>query len=225
MPAEGDVNVITPQSAAVIVAGGDPVPPGDLPPLPESRFVIAADSGLDVAQSLGIAVDLVIGDFDSASPAAVAAATGAGIALERHPADKDATDLELALDAAVARGLSPTVVLGGASFDRIDHFMANALLLADPRYRSLQPQWWVKGTHVTPIHDTVGIRGEPGDIVTLLPIGGTARGVATSGLRWELADDDLRPGSTRGVSNQMTGTTATVRLETGTLLAIHTRTT
>jgi len=219
------VNVTTPEWAAVIVAGGDPVPPDDLPPLPESHFGIAADSGLDVAQSLGIAVDLVIGDFDSASPAAVAAATETGTALERHPVDKDATDLELALDAAMTRGLSPTIVLGGASFDRIDHFMANALLLADPRYRALQPQWWVKGAHVTPVHDTAEILGAAGDIVTLLPIGGTARGVATSGLRWELVDDDLRSGSTRGVSNEMTGTTATVRLDAGTLLAIHTRTT
>ena len=135
------------------------------------------------------------------------------------------TDLELALDAAVTRGLSPTIVLGGASFDRIDHFMANALLLADPRYRALQPQWWVKGAHVAPIHDSAQIHGAAGDIVTLLPIGGTAHGVTTDGLRWELTSDDLRAGSTRVVSNEMTGTTAAVRLDTGTLLAIHTRTT
>lgn len=225
MPAEGDVNVTRPEATAVIVAGGDPVPFESLPPLPEHPFVIAADSGLHAAQALGLAVDLVIGDFDSASSEAVSAAERSGAILERYLADKDATDLELALDAAVTRGLSPTVILGGASFDRLDHFMANALLLADPRYRSLRPQWWVKGAQVTPVHDETEITGAIDDLLTLLPIGGTAHGVTTSGLRWELADEDLPAGSTRGVSNEMTGPRVTIRLTSGTLLAIHTRST
>ncbi|MCJ7725671.1 MAG: thiamine diphosphokinase, partial [Acidimicrobiia bacterium] len=186
------------------------------------RFVIAADSGLHAAQALGIHVDLVVGDFDSADPAAVVAAERAGALLEHHPADKDATDLELALDAALARGLSPAVLLGGAGFDRVDHFMANALLLAHPRYAALQPQWWVNGAHVAPVHDEIEIRGAAGDIVTLLPLGGSATGVTTRGLRWALSGATLEPGSTRGVSNEMTSPIAEVRLDTGTLLAIHT---
>lgn len=222
MPAEGDVNSTTPAPAAVIVAGGDLVPPGSIPALPEHRFVITADSGLHAAQALGIHADLLVGDFDSADPAAVATAIEAGALIERHPADKDATDLELALDAALARGLSPAVVLGGAGFDRIDHFMANALLLAQPRYAVLQPQWWVKGAHVAPVHDRVEIHGATGDIVTLLPVGGPATGVTTSGLRWPLEAETLEPGSTRGVSNEMTTSLAGIRLDTGTLLAIHT---
>ncbi len=43
----------------------------------------------------------------------------------------------------------------------------------------------------------------------------------TAGLRWLLSDDELRPGSTRGVSNEMTATTATVTLTEGVLLAIQ----
>jgi len=213
-----------PTPAAVIVAGGDPVPADEIPALPEDRFVIAADSGLHAAQALGIPVDLVVGDFDSATPAALDAAEKAGAEIEQHPVDKDATDLELALDAALARGLSPAVVVGGAGFDRIDHFMANALLLAHPRYAEMRPQWWVKGAHVAPVHKRIALSGVPGDIVTLLPIGGTAAGVTTTGLRWQLEDETLEPGSTRGVSNEMTCSVATVDLTEGTLLAIHTGT-
>ncbi|MCB2224756.1 MAG: thiamine diphosphokinase [Actinobacteria bacterium] len=213
----------TPAPAGVIVAGGDPVPAGSIPPLPSPRLVIAADSGLHAARGLGLRVDLVVGDFDSASPDAVADAESAGASLERHPADKDATDLELALDAALTRGLSPTVVLGGASFDRIDHFLANALLLAAARYQPLRPEWWVKGAHVAPVHDRLEVAGAAGDVLTLIPVGGPAAGVATTGLRWALDGDTLEPGSTRGVSNVLTGPAATVSIERGTLLAVHLR--
>ena len=223
MPAEGEMNSTTPAAAAVIVAGGDPVPADGLPPLPADRFVIAADGGLHAARDLGLSVDLVVGDFDSATPEAVAWAEQQGADLERHPADKDATDLQLALEAAVERNLSPVVVLGGAGFDRIDHFMANALLLAQPRFRGLRPQWWVKGAHVAPVHGRLEINAAPGDLVTLLPIGGEATGVTTRGLRWRLDDETLEPGSTRGVSNEMTDPSAEVSVLTGTLLAIHTR--
>jgi len=222
MPAEGDVNNIMPTSAVVIFAGGDRLPADEIPTLPEHRYVIAADSGLHAAQDLGVEVDLVVGDFDSAAPAAVAAAVRAGAILERHPRDKDATDLELALDAALTRGLSPAVLVGGAGFDRIDHFMANALVIAHPRYAELQPEWWVKGAHVIPVHDRIEISGSIGDIVSLLPVGGASAGVTTTGLRWELQDETLPSGSTRGVSNEMSASTASVGIATGTLLAIHT---
>jgi thiamine pyrophosphokinase len=208
-------------TSTVIVTGGDRVPADPAPPLPTDAFVIAADSGLHSAQELGLAVDLVVGDFDSADTDAVAAARAAGTAIERHPVDKDATDLELALEAAIARGLAPAIVLCGASFDRIDHFMANALLLASPRFAPLRPQWWVKGAHVVPVHDQVDLSGAPGDTVTLLAVGGPAEGITTAGLRWPLADEMLPAGSTRGVSNVMTSERAAVHLRGGTLLAIH----
>jgi thiamine pyrophosphokinase len=207
---------------AVIIAGGDLIAGETIPPLPANRFVIVADSGLHSAQALGIPVHLVVGDLDSATPASVAAAEEAGAAVERHSADKDGTDLELALDAALRRGLTPALVLGGAGFDRIDHFMANALLLTHPRYAPMRPEWWVKGSHVAPVHDCLDIEGAAGDIVTLLATGGPATGVSTTGLRWPLHHDTLSSGSTRGVSNEMTGTAAMIVVADGTLLAIHT---
>ncbi|NQV08013.1 thiamine diphosphokinase [bacterium] len=209
-------------SPAIVLTGGDPAPVSVGPLLPRDALVIAADSGIAAADRLGLTVDLIVGDLDSADPATVEAARASGAVIERHPVDKDATDLELALEAAARRGCRPIVVVGGASFDRIDHFMANALLLAVPRFASLQPRWYVKSAQVAPVHDRIAIHGVPGDIVTLLPLGGIARGVVTEGLRWELDGDDLEAGSTRGVSNEMTGSDAIVSVLSGTLLAIHT---
>src|SRR5688572_20257234 len=90
-------------SVALVFAGGDPLPEGISERLPADAFVIAADSGLRYAQLLGRRVDLVVGDFDSVDPDDLAAAEASGAAVERHAAAKDATDLELALDAAHAR--------------------------------------------------------------------------------------------------------------------------
>src|SRR6266508_1904364 len=119
---------------AMVIAGGDPVDPSVrdlLPHVGDVDFVIAADSGLDRAVELGLDVDLVVGDFDSADPAAVDAAVRRGTELERHPSEKDAIDLELAIDAARRAGASRVVVIGGGG-GRLDLLMANLLLLAGP---------------------------------------------------------------------------------------------
>jgi thiamine pyrophosphokinase len=184
--------------------------------------VVAADSGLDLARRLGVPVDLVVGDFDSADPEAVAAAAD-GARLERHPADKDATDLELALDAVAGLGRSPVVVVGGAGWDRLDHLVANVLLVASPRYAPLRLRWWVKGAEVSPVHGRLDVAGAPGDLLTLLAVGGPAAGVTTTGLRWPLLGETLLPGSTRGVSNELTAATASVTVEAGALVAVLTR--
>ena len=218
MPAEGDVTNTT---AAVILTGGDPVPEALGRDLPPAAFVIAADSGLHHARVLGLEADLVVGDLDSADAAAVAAVRAAGAEIELHPIDKDATDLELALDAALARHLTPVTVVGGAGWDRIDHLLGNAMVLADPRYRPLDLTWLVKSARIRVIHDRAALCGQAGDTVSLLAVGGPAAGVATTGLRWRLESDDLAPGSTRGISNEMTSTEAVISLEQGTLLAIH----
>src|ERR687891_406355 len=49
----------------------------------------------------------------------------AGAGIERHPAAKDATDLDLALNAALARRPRRIVVVTGAG-DRLDHTLAVA---------------------------------------------------------------------------------------------------
>ena len=219
MPAEG---VLESSGPAVVFAGGDPVPDSVRDLVPRGALVVAADSGLDLARRLGVSVDLVVGDFDSADPAGLAAAAAAGSRLEHHPVDKDATDLELALDAVLRLGRAPVRVVGGAGWDRLDHLVGNVLLMTSPRYAPLQLRWSVKGAEVIPVHGRLDLSGAPGDLVTLLAVGGPATGVTTTGLRWPLIGETLVPGSTRGVSNELAAATATVSVEAGVLLAIHT---
>ena len=203
----------------IVLAGGDPVDERVARRLPAAGMVIAADSGLELAASLRLTVDLVVGDFDSVDPAVLAAAERAGTAVERHPADKDQTDLELAVLAAGRLGATRVVIVGAAG-GRIDHELANTLLLGSPDYASLHLEVLGNGGRIVAVHDRAEIAGAPGDLVTLLAVGGPARGVRTAGLRHPLRDETLEPGSTRGVSNVFLETTATIELADGVLLAV-----
>jgi thiamine pyrophosphokinase len=204
----------------VVITGGDPVAASHLPDRPAGTVVIAADSGLDHAQRLGLHVDLVIGDLDSASPAALDRATQAGVPVERHPADKDATDLELALGAAIARRPRRIHVIGGHG-GRLDHLLANALLLAAPAWAEAEITAQMGPARVAVVRRTTTLRGPPGGLVTLLAVGGPAGGVTTTGLRFALEEATLEPGSTRGVSNVASDDPVTVSVRSGVLIAIQ----
>ncbi len=216
MPAEGVGCVRT----ILVIAGGDPVTIEELGPVPEGAMVIAADSGIDRAAELGLPVDLAVGDFDSVTAAALAAVERSGARVERHPEAKDRTDLELALDAALVERPARVIVIGGHG-GRLDHFLANAMLLAAPAYASLDIVAHMGPARVTVVRRVATLRGSPGDLVTLVPVGGVASGVVTDGLRYPLAGEDLEPGSTRGVSNEMTEAEATIRVTAGVLLAVQ----
>jgi thiamine pyrophosphokinase len=206
--------------AVVIGGGGLPaVSVPNLGDLGEDPLVVAADAGLAGAHALGLAVNLVVGDMDSVDPALLAAAERAGTEVQRHPAAKDATDLDLALDAARARGADRLVVVTGTG-DRFDHALAVALSLAAGRLAGAAVEAWIGPAHLWVVRDRLAFGGQPGMLVSLIPAHGPARGVTTTGLQYPLHGEDLGAGTTRGVSNVVLGREATVALEEGTLLVI-----
>jgi thiamine pyrophosphokinase len=204
----------------VVVTGGDPIDPAHLGPVAAGAHVIAVDSGIEHAQALGLVIDLAIGDFDSVAPDRLALAEATGAVVERHPIAKDATDLELALDAAVALGPLRIHVLGGHG-GRLDHLLGNALLLASPAYAAVDVTAQMGAARLTVVRSSVELTGPVGDLVSLVPLHGAAEGVTTSGLLYPLVREDLLPGSTRGISNELTGSPATVQIERGVLVAVQ----
>ncbi len=209
--------------AAIVLAGGDPVEPHLSRLLAPDAVVIAADSGVHQAELLGLHVDYVVGDFDSADPAAIERARVAGAVIERHPAEKDATDLELALDVAREHGARLITVVGGAG-GRLDHLLANFTLLASARFADLEIDARPGDAYVVVLQGGRPARtlvGRPGSLVTLLPVGGDACGITTDGLQYPLRGATLRPGTSRGVSNVLIASEASVVLDVGTLLVIQ----
>ena len=152
----------------------------------------------------------------------MAEAEATGTLVVRHPADKDATDWELALRHVAAAGYERVIMLGGAG-GRLDHLLANALVLTSDEFAALSIQWHIGTTAVTVARPgrTADVRGEPGEIVTLLTVGAPAEGVTTTGLRWGLKDDVLPAATSRGVSNELVARAGSVSISSGAVLVIH----
>lgn len=188
--------------------------------LMQTELLIAADGGGNALHTAGISPHLVIGDLDSLTLPAAEAFTAAGTTFLRYPADKDETDLELALLTAIARGATQITVLGALG-GRWDQGLANVALLAMPelhgrRVRLLdahQEAYLAQGE--TPI---AGVRGET---VSLLPLGGPARAITTRGLLYPLTHAELYFERSRGVSNQIVEPPAHVTVGEGQLLVVH----
>lgn len=211
-------------SEALIFAGGEPVHPLWHEEIRErtlrGALVIAADSGVEHVHALGIVAALLVGDLDSASAGSIERARSEGSVIDAHPTDKNETDLALALDAALAARTTHATVIGVGG-GRTDHLFANALLLAQDSYADLIIDARFGPDLLSVVRRRTILTGLPGDLVTLLAVGGVAKGVTSTGLRWRLDSENLEPGSSRGVSNEMIGTEATIEIKSGVLLAIQ----
>jgi len=185
-------------------------------------LIIGADGGAAQALAWGTAPHAVIGDMDSLPDEARAGLAAGGCEFIIHPRAKDETDLELALSYVVDRGFQEVIIVGALG-GRLDHTLANVLLLALPRFAAVQIRIVDDREEALIVRDgsTVTVEGLPGDTLSLLPLGGDARGVTTAGLAWALDGDTLRFGSSRGMSNEMTGSTARIAVEEGCLLVVQ----
>ncbi len=200
----------------LIFAAGDGLPPELGQDLPLADMVVAADSGYEAAVALGFRVDVLVGDLDSIATDPLPD----HVIVERHDANKDQTDLDLALELALREDPGRVVVVGGAG-GRHDHELAAFQLICSPRWRGVGELDWISSRsrcHVVRRHRVV--HGDIGATVTLLAVGGPVGGLTTRGLEWELHEATLEPGSTWGVSNLMRGPVADVWISSGCVLVV-----
>jgi thiamine pyrophosphokinase len=184
-------------------------------------LILAADSGASIALQYGCTPAIIVGDFDSLM-LSEHELEKMGSQIIRAEVEKNETDTELALQVALERGATRITILGGIGGERFDHTMANILLLAG--FESVPIQivdgpatcWLLRGPGSTTIE------GQPGDLLSLLPLTVEAVGVRTTDLYYPLYGETLYFGKPRGVSNVLMSERARVNLERGLLLIIHT---
>lgn len=188
----------------------------------EGDVIIAVDGGTRHAWEASVDPSYVIGDLDSLTSEERERVNSSGAEVSSFPPEKDRTDLELALLRAASEGADEIVVLAALG-RRLDQTLANLLLLTLPELagrdvrivEGAQVAFLVRGQRL--------IEGQPGDLVSLIPLAGDAIGVTAHGLKWPLEGDVLRFGPARGVSNVLTAEQASVSVQRGLLLCVVTR--
>lgn len=192
-------------------------------------LVIAADGGARHASRLGVAIDAWVGDGDSLDAAGLAALLADNVPMERASPQKDESDTELAVRAALRRGADGVVIVGALGGTRIDHTLANIGLLALIESAGRSAALLDANSRITLVH-APGPGGRPvrralpgrtGDLVSLLPLGAGVIGVTTSGLAYALAGEPLPAGPARGLSNLRMATDAAVTVAGGLLLVVE----
>ena len=186
-------------------------------------LVVGADGGARHAAALGRRLDLWVGDGDSIGEDELAAIEATGIPVRRSPVDKDESDTELALLAALDAGAARITILGALGGARLDHELANVWLLGHPRLTGRDIRLVdaaVRMRLVGPGRADLG--GRIGDLVSLLPFAGDAGGLTTEGLRYPLRDERLRSGPSRGLSNVRVSSDASLTVGSGRILVVET---
>jgi thiamine pyrophosphokinase len=203
----------------VVVAGGSAPGRRALEAIPPGAPVVAADSGTDHALALGLRVDLAIGDFDS-STAPLDELVAAGTRVERHPAEKDATDLELALRAALALEPRRILLIGGVE-GRLDHLLGELLILGSDDLAGVEVDAILGEARIHVIRGERALTGTEGELISLFALAGPADGIVTEGLAYPLRGETLTPGSSRGLSNVFAAAEARISVARGLLLAVR----
>ena len=221
MPAEEAIMVNT----SLIFAGG--LAPSEstlhaVRKIKQVELVIAADSGLHTAQKLGFRVDAIIGDMDSVDENALAEAKSRGTKIIQHDRDKNFTDLHSALLYAAECGTKKIVVVT-AGGGRLDHQLGVIAAMFDPLLRQTQVEAIWDNEEIFALQGPASCEfsAEVEDIVGLQAFSASAVGISTTGLRWQLHNEQLASHETRGVSNEATEKRITVSLVSGQLLVIH----
>lgn len=183
-------------------------------------LLIAADGGLALCLEAGRMPDVCVGDFDSVSPADLQLARAAGSEIRVFPAEKDASDLDLAVEAARSRAAG-TLRITAAFTGRIDHTLAafGALLrAADLGATALEPAWQAHALDAASTR-VLELAEQPGTVVSLFALGECAV-VSAEGVRFPLREARLEPVSSLGLSNVASARTQRIEVHQGRLIAV-----
>ncbi|MBO8137441.1 MAG: thiamine diphosphokinase [Desulfotomaculum sp.] len=187
-----------------------------------ASYIICADGGTKHARAMGILPNVIIGDMDSVDHDLINYYQSRGAVVHHYPREKDEVDTELAIREAARVG-SRDLLLLGATGGRIDHTLANIHLLLTAanlgvRARIADEQHCI--TLVTPQYPAE-IKGNQGEVLSLIPLTTEVKGVNSRGLKWELNDRDFKIGNPFGISNELSRPSALITVQDGILLMIR----
>ncbi|MUK89478.1 thiamine diphosphokinase [Ornithinibacillus sp. L9] len=187
-------------------------------------YWIGADRGAYTLLENNINIDFAIGDFDSITMDEKEKIRRAASNFKEFTAEKDETDIELAL--LQAYELKPTkIMLFAVTGGRLDHTLANIQLLMSIKNRKIdaviidqqnQVELTLPGKYVVEKDDEY-------PNISFLPITDRVKGLTLTGFYYPLTDETIFFGSTRCISNKLLLNNGTFSYSEGILLFIKSR--
>lgn len=201
----------------LLVSGGEPDWKALEEAVKEADEIIALDRGLDYLKEIGIVPDLLLGDLDSThlNPASFPK----GMEIKRFPKEKDATDTQLGIEEAIARGAERILMLG-ATGRRLDHFLGNLDALLPATEYGVEAIMIDAYNRIRMFSKSFSIK-KSSTYVSLIPYTDRVTGVTLRGFRYEVTDRTFVKGNTLGISNEITADEAYVHFEEGIFLVIE----
>ena len=185
-----------------ILLGGNVKPTKRLKKQFEGARVIAADSGMQHADSLSLKPELWVGDFDSASPHLQK--KHKDVPRQTYDVEKDATDGEIAIAEALRRGATSLILVGGFG-GQFDHTLAHAGFLLALTKRGMKIFMSSGDEEAHALVDEIAIDDLSfGTRLSVAPFS-DLRGLTLTGVKWPLTKRDVPLGSALTLSNIVTG--------------------
>ena len=185
------------------------------------ELIIAVDGGANHLYKMGIMPNYILGDLDSIDEEIRKYYESSEVVFKKFPTKKDETDAELAVWLVEEEGLLG-IDIYGALGGRIDHELANIQLLYYILERGMYPRIISEHEEIYILkNDEMNLKGNIGDIVSIIPIMGDARGITLANMEYSVEELDLKYSITRGISNVMEAEEAFINVRDGCMLVVR----
>lgn len=184
-----------------------------------SDYTICVDGGSHMAYHYNTIPDIIVGDLDSINQSVYQFYVEKKVPFKKFPAEKDQTDTHIAIDYALKNGAT-NLTLIGCTGTRLDHTLANISLLTYIHKQNQSARIIDDHNEITLMENSLDIKGNPGDIVSLLPLTEHVDSITLTGFKYSLENGFMTWGNPYGVSNELIQETGTIRAKNGLLLVI-----
>ncbi len=185
---------------------------------------IGVDRGVVYLLAEGIIPEKAFGDFDSVTEAELELIKEKVPHLNIYPAQKDETDMELALSWAIGQKVEK-IHLFGATGGRLDHMLANVQLLTKSIATNIE-------ISIIDQNNIISVQA-PGQYhlhinkqypyISFLPFSREVKGINLTGFKYSLTDENITWGSTLCVSNELVSEKCTYSFKEGIIIVIRSK--
>lgn len=186
----------------------------------EVELIICADGGANHAFEMGLIPAYVIGDMDSINPEVREFFSSKNTRFKKYPRRKDFTDCQLALSLADELGADQIYLLGSLG-RRLDHTLSNLYAGIELAEKGKRIVHYHPDYLVYLISQELELRGQKGEIVSVMALSEEARGVFEEGFEYPLDNVVLEKKNPYAISNILSSETGKIKVEEGVLLVLH----